>query len=295
MPTQTCGARTSRKNAGRGRPCKMTRVGANGRCKFHGGHSTGPRTKEGRNRIARAQRERWRLWHAKNPRLFPDVKPRQERNIKRAYRQRQAKRNSNSWIERELGENWQDIMEEQRQEFERECAKARERNKPLTPEQYAEADKFLEHWAKVTKQRRQARDDVMWMAWLHRSRSGAEHNRAIRTRGSGVRLYNSSTSKNWSETGGAPGRYHFAETGSADQTPAISSHQASRIHGEAGSHTGSRRGTDRTPRHPSRPSYSQSGSCAQETALTFNVRIVLPTKTPWKPSPSLPLRRSHLT
>ena len=52
-------------------------------------------------------------------------------------------------------------MEEQRQEFERECAKARERNKPLTPEQYAEADKFLEHWAKVTKQHDdQARDDL---------------------------------------------------------------------------------------------------------------------------------------
>ena len=40
-------------------------------------------------------------------------------------------------------------------------AKARERNKPLTPEQYAEADKFLEHWAKVTKQHDdQARDDL---------------------------------------------------------------------------------------------------------------------------------------
>ena len=31
----------------------------NGRCKFHGGFSTGPRTPEGRARIAEAQRRRW--------------------------------------------------------------------------------------------------------------------------------------------------------------------------------------------------------------------------------------------
>jgi transcriptional regulator with XRE-family HTH domain len=31
----------------------------NGRCKFHGGLSTGPRTAEGRARIAEAQRQRW--------------------------------------------------------------------------------------------------------------------------------------------------------------------------------------------------------------------------------------------
>jgi hypothetical protein len=140
----------------------MTRVAANGRCKFHGGHSTGPRTQEGRNRIARAQRERWRLWQAKNPRLFPDVKPRQERNIKRAYRQRQALRHKpKSWIERELGENWREIMEEQLHEFEAENARARERNKPLTPEQIAEADRFLEHWARITKQPHdQAREEL---------------------------------------------------------------------------------------------------------------------------------------
>ncbi|WP_220445971.1 HGGxSTG domain-containing protein [Novosphingobium umbonatum] len=31
-----------------GKPCGMTTLGANGRCKFHGGASTGPRTPEGR-------------------------------------------------------------------------------------------------------------------------------------------------------------------------------------------------------------------------------------------------------
>lgn len=39
----TCGA--IKKN---GRPCGMTTLEANGRCKFHGGASTGPRTPEGR-------------------------------------------------------------------------------------------------------------------------------------------------------------------------------------------------------------------------------------------------------
>ena len=34
----------------------------NGRCKLHGGKSTGPRTPEGKARIAEAQRERWRKW-----------------------------------------------------------------------------------------------------------------------------------------------------------------------------------------------------------------------------------------
>lgn len=33
-----------------GKPCRMTTLGANGRCKFHGGASTGPRTQEGRAR-----------------------------------------------------------------------------------------------------------------------------------------------------------------------------------------------------------------------------------------------------
>ena len=40
----------------------------NGRCKLHGGKSTGPRTTEGRARIAAAQRERWRAWRAKQAR-----------------------------------------------------------------------------------------------------------------------------------------------------------------------------------------------------------------------------------
>jgi len=49
----TCGARTRA-----GTPCKITSIFSNGRCKFHGGRSTGARTKAGRKR----QREGYRVW-----------------------------------------------------------------------------------------------------------------------------------------------------------------------------------------------------------------------------------------
>ncbi len=41
-----------------GTPCKRTDIYANGRCKFHGGMSTGARTEEGKAR----QREGYRRW-----------------------------------------------------------------------------------------------------------------------------------------------------------------------------------------------------------------------------------------
>lgn len=49
-----CGARNRK-----GEPCKAKALPGKRRCKFHGGMSTGPRTPEGRNRIAEAQRRRW--------------------------------------------------------------------------------------------------------------------------------------------------------------------------------------------------------------------------------------------
>ena len=49
----TCGAKTRK-----GTPCRCKPL-KNGRCKYHGGMSTGPRTPEGRRRIAEAQRRRW--------------------------------------------------------------------------------------------------------------------------------------------------------------------------------------------------------------------------------------------
>ena len=50
-----CGARTRK-----GHPCRNLSEPSRRRCKFHGGKSTGPRTAEGRARIAAAMRERHR-------------------------------------------------------------------------------------------------------------------------------------------------------------------------------------------------------------------------------------------
>lgn len=57
---QKCGAMTRK-----GTPCRCKPLSGKRRCKFHGGASTGPRTPEGRERIANAQRQRWAAWHAK--------------------------------------------------------------------------------------------------------------------------------------------------------------------------------------------------------------------------------------
>ena len=42
-----------------GTPCLLMSEPGRKRCKFHGGKSTGPKTMEGRKRIAEAQRHRW--------------------------------------------------------------------------------------------------------------------------------------------------------------------------------------------------------------------------------------------
>ncbi|MDA9897265.1 hypothetical protein N9D90_00505 [Alphaproteobacteria bacterium] len=49
-PGQRCGANTRR-----GTACQRPANKKNGRCRLHGGASTGPRTAEGRSRIAAAQ------------------------------------------------------------------------------------------------------------------------------------------------------------------------------------------------------------------------------------------------
>jgi hypothetical protein len=43
----TCGAKTRK-----GTPCKIKNIYHNGRCKLHGGYSTGPKTVEGKRRSA---------------------------------------------------------------------------------------------------------------------------------------------------------------------------------------------------------------------------------------------------
>jgi transcriptional regulator with XRE-family HTH domain len=50
----TCGAKTRK-----GTPCRCKSEAGKRRCKFHGGLSTGPKTAEGRARIAEAQKRRW--------------------------------------------------------------------------------------------------------------------------------------------------------------------------------------------------------------------------------------------
>ena len=54
-----CGAKT-RKDAA----CRNLSEPGRKRCKFHGGKSTGPKTADGRVRIAEAQRARWAKWRS---------------------------------------------------------------------------------------------------------------------------------------------------------------------------------------------------------------------------------------
>ncbi|MFY9641263.1 MAG: HGGxSTG domain-containing protein [Rhodomicrobium sp.] len=51
-----CGARTRT-----GRPCQRPAL-RNGRCRNHGGLSSGPKTEAGKKRIALAQKARWKAY-----------------------------------------------------------------------------------------------------------------------------------------------------------------------------------------------------------------------------------------
>ena len=55
LRTLACGAKTRK-----GQPCKRTDIMLNGRCKFHGGMSTGPKTDAGRARSLANLRNRHR-------------------------------------------------------------------------------------------------------------------------------------------------------------------------------------------------------------------------------------------
>ena len=57
-PRHPCGAKTRT-----GAPCQRMAL-ANGRCRNHGGASTGPTTPAGRKRIAEVQQKRWADWRA---------------------------------------------------------------------------------------------------------------------------------------------------------------------------------------------------------------------------------------
>ncbi len=58
-----CEAKTTRK----GTPCRNMSEPGKRRCKHHGGRSTGPKTAEGKARIADAQRLRWARWRSDVP------------------------------------------------------------------------------------------------------------------------------------------------------------------------------------------------------------------------------------
>ena len=57
-----CGAKTRKGGA-----CRNKSEAGRARCKFHGGKSTGPKTPEGRARIAAAQKARWAAWRQAQP------------------------------------------------------------------------------------------------------------------------------------------------------------------------------------------------------------------------------------
>lgn len=48
-----------------GMPCQAKKLGRGGRCRNHGGLSTGPKTPEGQERALTALREGWRRWQEK--------------------------------------------------------------------------------------------------------------------------------------------------------------------------------------------------------------------------------------
>lgn len=57
----TCGAKTLK-----GTPCKRKDLYQSGRCKLHGGLSTGPTTEEGRERCRQAALRRWKKVRGKD-------------------------------------------------------------------------------------------------------------------------------------------------------------------------------------------------------------------------------------
>jgi hypothetical protein len=49
-----------------GKPCQCKLTFRGGRCKLHGGASSGPKTAEGREKALQAMRDGWRRWRQKN-------------------------------------------------------------------------------------------------------------------------------------------------------------------------------------------------------------------------------------
>lgn len=65
----SCGAKTRA-----GGECQVRVEAGKRRCRFHGGKSTGPKTDEGRARIAEAQRRRWQAYRDGRAKVKADAK-----------------------------------------------------------------------------------------------------------------------------------------------------------------------------------------------------------------------------
>lgn len=76
--SETCGAFAR----STGKPCQAP-PRPNGRCRRHGGASTGPRTLEGKARIAEANRRRWAASRAANLASASDTSPASPRAVQR--------------------------------------------------------------------------------------------------------------------------------------------------------------------------------------------------------------------
>jgi hypothetical protein len=96
-PGERCGARTKA-----GTPCKRPAVKRTGRCTRHGGKSTGPRTEEGRARIAAAQ--------LKHGRLTKEARAEAKRRAQVGREVRAELRDIERWAVSEglLDRNWKD-------------------------------------------------------------------------------------------------------------------------------------------------------------------------------------------
>ncbi len=97
---QRCGARTKA-----GAPCQRPAVKKTGRCARHGGKSTGPRTAEGRARIAAAQTKHGRLTKEKR------AKARQRAQVGREIRAELRSIETALGAEGPLAKDWREMFE----------------------------------------------------------------------------------------------------------------------------------------------------------------------------------------
>lgn len=97
---QRCGARSKA-----GTPCQRPAVKQTGRCRRHGGKSTGPRTEEGRARIAAAQTTHGRL--TKEKRAEARQRAQVGREIRAEVRAIEKELITTGLLDR----NWRDLFE----------------------------------------------------------------------------------------------------------------------------------------------------------------------------------------